>query len=145
MNDYFKNMLLCPRLDVSHPDWEEFQELREAVRDELLKKEEILDFHDKQIRVLEQIVTAWTQDISDQADEIEYLSQRLEKLEPVDTRGTYNHLTNLQMNALIGVLKVYADPESWRVSVSAPTKPWFRNETERPWTLARKALGDLGL
>jgi hypothetical protein len=77
------------------------------------------------------------------ADRIVGIEQNERRQERLSRHGKYAHLTESQIGTLVAALKVYADYESWRVSKPGDKKPWFRNETERPWTLARKALEDI--
>jgi len=76
-----------------------------------------------------------------QADDIDYNHQRILDLMAAGTvdHGKYAHLTELQLNGIIGVLKVYADEDNW----SSGSPRWFRNHTDSPWLLAREALSVL--
>jgi len=157
MNAYFSRTPESFDYDgAQYPGEGNLYDLRVATRDEIERHGRVVTYiHNKlteRIEALEEAVQAHVEDIGGNAgkiremmDCISDLEDRISYLEETATadHGKYAHLTESQIGTLVAALKVYADHESWRVSKPGDKKPWFRNETERPWSLARKALEDI--
>ena len=151
MNAYFSRTPEDFNYDGAQPGAGDLHDLRVATRDALRELDRTLTYvHDKfaeRIEALEEAVQAHVEDIGDNAFNIDVLKARVDGLDvyKAEDHGKYAHLTEAQIGQLVAVLKVYEDPESWRVSKPSDKKSWFRNTPERPYTLARMTLEDLGL